>query len=124
MPRLDFYANYKLLVKVRLRNPEILIGRGADCDIQLADELVSRHHAKIEEKGGEHFLSNLSPNGTRVNHALVEKPQKLAPGDRIYIEKTVVIYQPDEAPAAFLEQSRTQLKVPMVKMPKDSATQE
>ena len=120
MPRLDFYANFKLLVKVRLRNQHILIGRATDCDIQLPDDLVSRHHAKLEEReGGSYWIENLSPNGTRVNHSLVSTPQELRPGDRIYIEKSVVIYQPDDAPSAELEQRATQLRNPVIKLPID-----
>jgi len=117
MPRLDLYANFKLVLKVRLRSQHILIGRGTDCDIQLPDDKVSRNHARIEDKDGRHWIQNLSPNGTRVNHALVTEPQVLAPGDRIYIENTVVIYQPDEAPSERLDQKTTLLKMQAVKLP-------
>jgi pSer/pThr/pTyr-binding forkhead associated (FHA) protein len=117
MPRLDFYANFKPFVKVKLAEHDILIGRGLDCDIQLADEMVSRHHARIEAKDGGHLLHNLSPNGTRVNHAMVTEPQLLKPGDRIYIEGSVVIYQPDDAPSAHIEQRNTVLKQPALRPP-------
>jgi hypothetical protein len=123
MPRLDFYASFKLVVKVRLRNPQILIGRGPDCDIQLPDEQVSRHHAQILEKDGAYWIENLSPNGTRVNSALVNGPQPLSPGDRVYVESCVLVYQPDDAPSEELSRSRTMLKVPVLKIPPKTTPQ-
>ena len=117
MPRLDFYANFKPFVKLKLSERDILIGRALDCDIQFADEKVSRHHARIEQKEGGYVLHNLSPNGTRVNHAMVAEPQLLMPGDRIYIEGAVVIYQPDDAPSAQIEQRNTVLKQPALRPP-------
>jgi pSer/pThr/pTyr-binding forkhead associated (FHA) protein len=113
MPRLDFYSNAKLLMKVRLRLADILIGRDAECDIQLPDIKVSRQHARIEERDGGHVIENLSPNGTRVNHAMVTAPQVLHPGDRIYIESSTVVYQPDDAASEELTRNPTVIVQPI-----------
>ena len=115
MPRLDFYANFKVFVKLRLTGHEMLIGRGNDCDLQLVDEKISRQHTRIREQDGSYWIENLSPNGTRVNHAMVEAPQPLKAGDRIYIEETVVVFQEDDAPTEELSQKKTLTNVSPLK---------
>lgn len=118
MPRLDLYANFKLFVKLRLTGKEVVIGRGPDCDIQLPFEQVSRHHAKIVEgSAGSYVIHNLSPNGTRVNAAMLAAPAPLKPGDRIYIENAILIFQPDDAESEEIERRRTVLRVPTVRAP-------
>jgi len=102
MPRLDFYVNYKLFIKIKLNVESLKIGRSFECDIQLPSPKVSRIHALIQ-KNGEHFiLENASPNGTRINNALVSPSRILEQGDRIYIDDYILIYQPDEATAETL----------------------
>jgi cell division protein FtsW len=116
MPRLDLYANFKLFVKLRLGGKDVLIGRAADCDIQLPNELVSRQHARIErEEGGGYLIHNLSPNGTRVNSAMIAEPTPLKAGDRIYIENAILIFQPDEAESEEIESRRTMLKMQAIR---------
>jgi len=116
MARLDFYANFKLFVKLRLGGKDVLVGRGTDCDVQLPNELVSRHHAKIErDVNGDYVITNLSPNGTRVNSSMLSAPQTLKPGDRIYVENAIMIFQPDEAESEEIEAKRTVLKMPAVR---------
>ncbi len=109
MPRLDFYTDYKLFVKVRLQDRGILIGRGGDCDVQLPDERVSRHHARIEPRDGAYWIEDLSANGTRLNAAMLDEQTRLHPGDRIYVEDFVVIFQPDDVPPETLARDETEL---------------
>ena len=110
MPRLDFYSDYKLFVKIKLRGGGVLLGRGSDCDVQLPDERVSRHHARIEpDEPGSYRIEDLSVNGTRVNAAMLEGRTRLKPGDRIYIEDFVVIFQPDDVPPETLTREDTEL---------------
>ena len=98
MPRLDFYVNYELILKIKLREQTILIGRATDCDIQLSGTRVSRHHAQIAPiEAGAYEIADLSANGTRINSAMLESQARLDPGDRIYIENYVIIFQPDDA---------------------------
>jgi len=110
MPRLDFYTDYKLFVKIKLGEKGILLGRGGDCDVQLPDERVSRHHARIESPETDgYWIEDLSVNGTRLNAAMLEERTRLHPGDRIYIEDFVVIFQPDDVPPETLEKDETTL---------------
>ena len=52
------------------------IGRQPDCDIVLAEESISRKHARIYSQGGKYFLQDLgSTNGTFVNGKLIEKAE-------------------------------------------------
>ena len=108
MPRLDFYSEFKLFVKITLGEGEILLGRGGDCQIQLPQERVSRQHAAIRPTdGGGYEIENLSANGTRLNATMLEDPAGLKPGDRIYIADYCIIYQPDDAPSEELSARRT-----------------
>ncbi len=110
MPRLDFYTDYKLFVKIKLRDRGFLIGRGGDCDVQLPDERVSRHHARIEpQEAGTYRIEDLSVNGTRLNAAMLDQRTRLSPGDRIYVEDFVIIFQPDDVPPETLTREETEL---------------
>ena len=110
MPRLDFYIDQKQFLNIRLGDGEIRVGRGADCQVQLPAKRVSRHHASIRPVASDAYeIENTSTNGTRLNAAMVEEPIRLRAGDRIYIDKYVIIYQPDDAPSEDLEDSATML---------------
>src|SRR5207244_190955 len=51
-----------------------IIGRAAECAIQLFDERVSRKHAKIWERGGVVFIRDLNnSNGTFVDGVRVKR---------------------------------------------------
>lgn len=52
-----------------LADAVVLIGRNDDCQVQNTDASVSRHHARIELRGGSyHVTDNGSTNGTFVNN--------------------------------------------------------
>jgi diguanylate cyclase (GGDEF)-like protein len=52
--------------------PEIIIGRGADCDIQVDRDSVSRKHAKVTRAGSGWQVVDLgSTNGSYVNDAQI-----------------------------------------------------
>ena len=110
MPRIDLYANMELVVKLKLGSGSILIGRSGDCDVQLPNDRVSRQHARIDHTGDSYEIADLSANGTRLNARMLTGTDRLAPGDRIYIEDYVLIYQPDDAPAEKLEEDSTILR--------------
>ena len=62
---------------------ELLVGRGVDADVQLADDTVSRTHAKLCFRSGSWVIQDLgSTNGTWVNGRRVGRSQ-LQPGDRV-----------------------------------------
>jgi hypothetical protein len=72
-----------------------VIGRGADCDLQLTDPGVSRRHAELRLENDAIVLVDLgSTNGIRVNEVAVGRRQ-LSPADRIQLGTTTLIYQRD-----------------------------
>jgi pSer/pThr/pTyr-binding forkhead associated (FHA) protein len=108
LPRLDFYADFELFVKLKLEERDVVVGRGDDCTVQLPDERVSRRHAVIRrEADGSYVIEDRSRNGTRVNATMLETPRRLEPGDRIYIERFVIIFQPDDQPPEDLSELTT-----------------
>ncbi|MGD2252990.1 MAG: FHA domain-containing protein [Anaerolineales bacterium] len=69
-----------------LEKKVMVIGRGEDCDLVLADRQVSRHHAKITQTEGGYILEDLdSKNGTHHNGRRLTQPVVLQDGDRIQI---------------------------------------
>lgn len=79
-------------IKLSLEKQRTTIGRDAENDISLEDELVSKHHAAIEviasEEGVTYLIQDLnSTNHTFVNDAPVEL-HKLKDGDQVRIGMT------------------------------------
>jgi pSer/pThr/pTyr-binding forkhead associated (FHA) protein len=75
---------------VALTGP-VTVGRAGDADLVLADELVSRHHARITPSGSGAVVEDLgSRNGTFVNGGAVHGPTRLAPGDQLQLGVTLV----------------------------------
>ena len=70
---------------------EMVIGRGADLDLVLAEDMVSRKHAKLIVEGGN-LLSILdlgSTNGTFVNGEKIRRAT-LNPNDRVLIGTSII----------------------------------
>jgi diguanylate cyclase (GGDEF)-like protein len=75
-----------------LRGTSWTVGRKRDCDIQLNDESISRHHARIETGSDGHWLLDLkSFNGTFVNEQRIEK-SKLTDGDYVRFGNCIFRY--------------------------------
>jgi diguanylate cyclase (GGDEF)-like protein len=80
---------------ISLEGKTFIIGRGADCDVRLDDNLASRQHARLMTAAGGsvycvHDLG--STNGTFVNGQLVEDPYALHDGDKIRVGRHVFKY--------------------------------
>lgn len=72
----------------------LVIGRGTECDVALADPAISRKHARVvAHADGRVFVEDLgSVLGLTVNGALVRESKELAHGDRVGIgSKTLVL---------------------------------
>lgn len=79
--------------QVALGRQQIVIGRSLKNAVQLADETVSRQHARLEYEAGGHVIVDLgSTNGTYVNGKRVDR-RRLSPGDRVVLGKTRLVYQ-------------------------------
>jgi two-component system, cell cycle response regulator len=68
---------------------EITIGRGADCDIQVDRDSVSRRHAKVTRQGAGWMVQDLgSTNGSYVNDAQITQ-YGLRDGDLLKIGNAI-----------------------------------
>ena len=72
-----------------LSEREVLIGRGADCDIVLPERQVSRHHVRIVREEEGFVLHDLGKNGTHVNGLPVQERIRIQDGDEIQIALAV-----------------------------------
>lgn len=71
----------------------LIIGRSEDCDIEIDNLAVSRHHAIIEKTNGLFSINDLdSNNGTFVNGQRISEPTTLNFGDEIGIGKHVLVF--------------------------------
>ncbi|MBN1371160.1 MAG: FHA domain-containing protein [Anaerolineaceae bacterium] len=77
-----------------LGSSRVLIGRGAEADIQLAHHLVSRIHAALEPTPQGWVIRDLnSSNGTFLNGKRLEIPHPLKPGEIIQIGDCRIIFR-------------------------------
>lgn len=71
----------------------LIVGRDPEADLVLTDELVSWHHARIEDRGDNWTVVDMgSTNGTSVNGERATE-FNLKPGDKIVIGTTVIQYE-------------------------------
>jgi predicted component of type VI protein secretion system len=75
---------------VRVAGPDFVLGRGAHCELVLADARVSRRHARFEVAAdGRVTLRNLaSRNGTWVDGRRIEDAVRLEGGEEIAVGRT------------------------------------
>ncbi len=72
--------------RIGLGEGENLIGRLADCVVQISDGNTSRHHAQIHRAGSGFVISDLgSTNGTYVNGTRLMADHRLADGDIVTV---------------------------------------
>lgn len=71
---------------VTLVGRECVIGRGSGCDITVADQRISRRHARVVRTTEGFCLEDLgSVNGTYLNHRRVHGMARLCDGDEIVV---------------------------------------
>ncbi len=79
---------------------EVTIGRSGDVDLVLAEDNVSRRHAKLTVRGDDILLQDLgSTNGTCVNGERVKKAT-LREGDRVLVGSVILKVVRGEAGSA------------------------
>lgn len=72
----------------------LLLGRDKPAEVIVDDVFASARHARITPRGPYNFLEDLgSTNGTYLNGARVESPERLSPGDKITIGDTEFRYE-------------------------------
>lgn len=72
----------------------LMLGRDKPADVIVDDVFASARHARISPRGPYNFLEDLgSTNGTYLNGALVDAPERLTPGDKISIGDTEFRYE-------------------------------
>ena len=107
-PRLVIVAGPSRGVEVALEAGEVVLGRDSACGVCLPDATLSRRHAVLSSTPEGWRLRDLgSLNGLRVN-GLSTAEHFLAPGDRIELGSSVLVYrsaepEPGEAPAGHPE---------------------
>ena len=73
-----------------LKQDEVRIGRGSDCDIRINDETVSRLHAAIQRDASGFVLVDLNTtNGTYVNNKQIQR-HRLAAADHIHLGRHIL----------------------------------
>jgi diguanylate cyclase (GGDEF)-like protein len=76
-----------------LRDSELRVGRGAENDVVLDGDSVSRRHARFEKKGLRWMcVDEGSTNGTYVGDDQIARERALANGDRIKVGGTIFKY--------------------------------
>jgi hypothetical protein len=79
--------------RIEVGDEPMTVGRGADCDLVLADPTVSKRHLELRRQGTDVVLVDLgSTNGTKVNDAGVHE-RVLVDGDQIRLGATVLRYE-------------------------------
>ncbi len=83
--KLVFRSGTANVIEYEIRNNEVLIGRGKDCDVVLADKKCSRKNSLIKRQGIHYVIKDLnSSNGTFVNGVKISE-QELSGDDVIKI---------------------------------------
>jgi pSer/pThr/pTyr-binding forkhead associated (FHA) protein len=97
MARIILKFKELLLKDFSLQDGGKTIGRAPGNDIVLENLLVSGHHARIDQAGGDYILTDLqSKNGTYVNGARITSA-KLRHGDQILVGKHTLVFELDAA---------------------------
>ena len=82
--------------RVSIRERPVVIGRGHEADVRIADASVSRRHAEVRYDGARVLVEDLgSTNGTSVNGERIARAT-LVPGDRVTLGAAVVIFRAGE----------------------------
>ena len=104
-PVLIIHEGEKAGLRWTIKDEELVIGRGGECGLVLAERQVSREHIRIYHDSGTYFLEDLdSKNGTWVNGKQLQAATvPLRDGDEIQIAMAVrITFVGSEATAPLL----------------------
>jgi pSer/pThr/pTyr-binding forkhead associated (FHA) protein len=86
--------------------PELVLGRDANCDLSVMDEALSAHHARITYHHGQWWLDDLnSTNGTFLNHERLTTSAVIITGDEFRCGNTnfsIRVDEDDQSDPAFM----------------------
>jgi pSer/pThr/pTyr-binding forkhead associated (FHA) protein len=86
--------------KFAVKKDKLIIGRGADCSLQIPAATVSRHHCELSLADDQLTVVDLnSSNGTFVNRERVADPTLLSAGDTLSVGPVVFTVVIDGKPA-------------------------
>lgn len=89
---------------------EIVIGRSGEIDMILAEDMVSRRHARIVFQGDEIFIEDMnSTNGTFVNGEKIRR-SRLREGDRVLVGTSILKVVYSDAAGATGEQAKREME--------------
>ncbi len=72
--------------KVKIKDPEIILGRDEAAKIRIASKDVSRHHCSIQIRDDKLFVNDLkSSNGTFINGKPLTSETELLPGGTLTV---------------------------------------
>jgi FHA domain len=90
-PRLTTMVAGKPLI-MNLPLPVTTVGRDASCDVQIADQTISRTHFQVIYQNGKYMLLDLgSTNGTQLNGGRVSQSE-LRHGDQIKAGEAILFF--------------------------------
>jgi pSer/pThr/pTyr-binding forkhead associated (FHA) protein len=111
--------NRPILVKVTDQReialkPEMILGRQAECDLQLTEGHASRRHARLQFADDAVWLEDLgSSNGTFINGARITGKVRLNPGDRLRFDIEEFDFRvPGASAAPVVDDGKTQFRAP------------
>jgi pSer/pThr/pTyr-binding forkhead associated (FHA) protein len=95
VPHISVYQeNDPASSKLIYTRPELQIGRDPACDIQINDDTVSNHHARLVYKNKQWWIEDLlSTNGTFLNDERIETPTILISGDELRVGKISLVVE-------------------------------
>ena len=90
--RIEFASGARQGQAADVAGEPLLVGRGSDCDLTLADTEASRRHAVLRPQAdGSVVLEDLgSTNGTFLNRDRLSRTMPLRRGDKLQIGQTVL----------------------------------
>ena len=123
MPKLIIKLSNQQDQLFELDKPEILIGRGEECDLILPNISISRVHAKITIANEQAIISDLnSGNGISINNENVQEKQLIS-HDEIFIGTFALIYLGDKQEDKFYR-GRAVIYLPKYNHKKTSPTED